>query len=183
MDLSDLAPQRFDLGGVFAAELAGGPTRRLPSAAVRDLLVVEHAPAQVAAYRLAMSGGARFPPPAVVRLLGRYLLADGHKRLAAWRDLAAELAPPAPVVLVPDVLVPDVLVEVWPWRRWLADQARQAAGNVRKNLRIVRLLGRDPAAALALAGTTLAHWRRVGRSLALLARRGRPGRGRPGSVA
>lgn len=179
----------------FLADPGRGRRLLLPLAAVRDPLVVGHAEDVVACYREAMAAGAQFPPVAVVRLGGCYLLADGHKRLRAFRALLAA-APasgpaarplPGPLPGPPsglddsgggaaasganpgDDAVVVIPVEWWTWRRWFADQLRQARGNLRKNQAIVRLLWRDPRAALALARTTFAHWRRVARSLASLA--------------
>ncbi len=100
-----------------------------------------------------MRDGARFPPIAVVRWGRRYLVADGHKRLEAYRGLA------------PAERGAALVVEVWTWRRWLRDQLRQAGDNARKNGRIVRLSLTDPKEARREIATTVAHWRRVGRSL------------------
>jgi hypothetical protein len=152
-----LQPFRDDLGGHLVW---------LPLGAVHDLLVVGHAEEVVERYRAAMAAGARFPPVAVVRLGRWYLLADGHKRLRAFRALAA--AAPAGEGAGSGAGGDRVLVERWSWWRWLADQGRQARGNLRKNVRILALARRDPAAAAALAVTTLAHWRRVAQSLGRL---------------
>jgi hypothetical protein len=105
-----------------------------------------------------MQAGAKFPPVSVVRLAGRLVVADGHKRLAAARRCGAR----------------TVLVEVWPWRTWAADQRRQAAGNLRKNGRILRYAVTDPREALRLARTTTDHWWRVARSLTRTARGSQP---------
>jgi len=141
----------------FDPALAAHPTRRLPLSEVVDLLDLTHAPEVVARYRERMAAGDLFPPVAVVRMAGRFLLADGHKRLAAYRGLGAE----------------DVVVEVWPLRRWLRDQAGQAARNAGKNRRIVSGLLRGEGEALELARGTARHWKRVVLSLARRAGRSR----------
>lgn len=143
----------------FDPALAAHPTRELPAAEVVDLLELTHAAETIRAYRERMREGDLFPPVSVVRLFGRFLVADGHKRWAAFRGLGAE----------------RVVVEVWPVRAWLADQAGQARRNARKNGRIVARLFVDPRESLRLARGTARHWRRVALSLARRAlRRGRP---------
>jgi hypothetical protein len=109
-----------------------------------------HAPEIVERYRRAMDAGERFPPVSVVRMAGRLLLADGHKRLRAYRSFSPK----------------TVAVEIWPLWRWAADQAEQLRRNFGKNARILRRGLRDPRGAARLFGTTLAHWRRVALSLA-----------------
>jgi hypothetical protein len=136
---------------VFDASRATSPTARLPLSAVHDPLTVTHAADRIAGYREQMLAGARFPPIAVIRLCGRHLVADGHKRLAAFRTLGLQ----------------EIIVEVWPWSRWLADQHRQAVANARKNRRILALCVTRPRDAARLAATTLLHWRRVVVSLLL----------------
>ncbi|SRR6266540_2187430 len=138
---------------VFDSALAEYRTVVLPCAEVIDLIPLSHAPERVAAYREQMCAGDRFPPVSVISLGGVYLLADGHKRFTAYRELGHA----------------DVVVEVWPLRRWLIDQWQQAAGNARKNMRIVVTAFSDPAAAGRLLLTTLLHWRRVATSLMLRA--------------
>ena len=133
----------------FDAEAAEYPTRIVAIGAVTDLLSVPHAPEVVGRYREAMLAGNRFPPVSVIRLGGRLLLADGHKRLRAYRSLGPE----------------TILVEVWSLARWLRDQRRQLRENGRKNATILRRSIRDPAGAARLLATTAAHWRRVARSL------------------
>ena len=129
-------------------------TREVSLSAVTDLLTVSHAPERIAAYAEAMERGVKFPPLAVVRLGGRLVVADGHKRLAAARRCGARTA----------------IVEVWSWRRWAADQRRQAGGNLRKNARILFYVFTDPREAARLARTTTDHWWRVARSLTRAAR-------------
>ena len=85
----------------FDASLAESLTRVLPLALVVDPLgPVPHAAACVESYRAAMARGDRFPPIAVVPWGRRYLVADGHKRLAAYHALGPS----------------HVRVEVWTWR-------------------------------------------------------------------
>jgi hypothetical protein len=108
-----------------------------------------HDPGRIEAYRLQMLADARFPPISVVAWGSRYLVADGHKRLAAYAALGR----------------PEIRVEIWSWRRWLADQARQAKDNAGKNIQILRLSVTDPPAARRLLGSTFAHWRRVAEAL------------------
>lgn len=139
-----MAPRCFD------PARAAHPTRVLPVGEVVDLLELTHAPERIEAYRDAMRRGDLFPPVAVIQLLGRHVLADGHKRLSAYRSLGH----------------PEILVEVWPPRRWLRDQAQQAARNVRKNRRILAQLFVDRREATRLMRATLGHWRRVALSLA-----------------
>ena len=142
---------------------AAHPTRVLRVEEVVDLLELTHAPEVIRGYRDRMCAGDLFPPVSVVRLLGKWLVADGHKRYVAWTGLGAK----------------EILVEVWPLRRWLADQAGQAARNARKNGRIAARLFVDPRESFQLARTTAGHWRRVAHSL--LRRAGRRGK-RPESL-
>lgn len=144
----------------FDPALARGPTRSLPVAAVIDLLEIEHAPEHVERYRAAMARGERFPPIAVVRLAGRYFLADGHKRLSAFRRLG--------------VGGDTICVEVWPWSRWIDDQWRQFRRKAGLQLRLLARATGEPAARAelrALLAHYATHWRRIGRSLAAKARR------------
>jgi hypothetical protein len=114
-----------------------------------------HDAARIDQYRRDMLAGARFPPISVVRWGSRYLVADGHKRLAASAALG----------------LADLCVERWTWRRWAADQGRQVRDNAAKNIRILKLSVVDPPAARRLLGSTLAHWRRVAGALASNLRR------------
>lgn len=150
---SSEAPRGFDPGR------ARHPTRELPVGEVVDLLELTHAAERIRDYCERMRAGDLFPPVSVVRLFGRWLVADGHKRLAAYRGLG-----PARIV-----------VEVWPASAWLADQAGQARRNAAKNGRILARLFVDPRESARLAAGTARHWRRVALSLARrLLRRGRP---------
>ena len=141
----------------FDPALADFDVATLPLDRVIDPLEVTHAPERIARYRDRMVAGERFPPITVVRLLGRYLVADGHKRLAAYRTLGPT----------------DILVQVWPLKRWARDQWEQAVANARKNRTIIALSVRDPRSASRLLLTTLLHWKRVATSLARWAA-GRP---------
>jgi hypothetical protein len=139
--------------GVFDAGAAAGAVRRARLDRLFDpLAVAPHAHEVTASYRRAMEGGARFPPIAVVRVLGRDWVADGHKRLAAARELLPEGA-----------IVP---VEVWGLRRWSADQLRQARREAAKAARLPGLLVREPRRGLHLLLASPRHWWRVARSLA-----------------
>jgi hypothetical protein len=136
------------------------PTLGVRVEEVVDLLEVSHAPERIEEYRRAMAAGDRFPPIAVVRLGGRLLLADGHKRFQAFRALGGE----------------EIHVEVWPWRRWLADQRRQLSGKTRAHGSLLRRLprhGEARAAARRLFWDTLGHWRRIAASLNRRLRGGR----------
>jgi hypothetical protein len=135
---------------LFDPARAEFPTRVLPCREVVDLIPLIHAPDRVQLYRERMEAGDRFPPISVVRLFGRYLVADGHKRLAAYRQIGE----------------PEILVEVWSYGRWLRDQWQQALRNGRKNRRILTTSVTSPGEAWRLLQTTLLHWRRVAMSLA-----------------
>lgn len=138
----------------FDPALARHATRELPLREVIDLIDITHAPDRVEAYRLRMEAGDLFPPVSVV-VLGRWVLvADGHKRLSAYRAFGRQ----------------TVVVEVWPFSRWLGNQWQQAVDNARKNARITRLLVADPPAARVLVAATVGHWRRVAISLLRRAR-------------
>ncbi len=134
----------------FDETLARGRVRRVSSARVIDLLPITHAPETIASYRRSMEQGERFPPVSVLTVAGRFLLADGHKRLRACRSLDVD----------------EIPVEIWTLTRWLEDQGRQLANNVRKNRRILTLSVSDPREAARMALGTLQHWIRVARSLA-----------------
>jgi hypothetical protein len=136
----------------FDAALATYPTLVLPVGAIVDLLQVTHASERIAAYRDAMRRGDRFPPVSVVRIAGRFVLADGHKRFSAYRTLRE----------------PAIVVEVWPLRRLLLDQWRQFVHKSRQQWRVVSRSPVDPAAraqAVRLFWDTVGHWKRAGLSL------------------
>ena len=142
----DHAPPCFD------PTRAEYPIRVLPIDAVIDLLSVSHAPERIAEYRAAMQRGDAFPPIAVVRFGTRYYVADGHKRLSAYRSLTSS----------------PIVVEVWTRRRWLRDQWEQFSRKTRQQLDLVRRFSSDAEARRAarrLAIDTLEHWRRIARSL------------------
>jgi hypothetical protein len=143
---SAAAPRPDEVFDVARAEFS---TRRLAVEQIIDLLPISHAPERIATYRNRMIAGDRFPPIAVIKLFGRYVIADGHKRYSAYRGLHRG----------------DILVEVWPYHRWLRDQLRQTMGNARKNGRILAASVTDPAQAWRMLLTTLLHWRRVATSL------------------
>jgi hypothetical protein len=110
---------------------------------------VTHAGDRVGEFRAAMRAGARFPPIGVLPLAGRWLVADGHKRFAAWRELGHR----------------EIDVEVWTLGRWLADQVRQVGGTGRRLGRAARLAFVRPAESWALLAAAPRHWWRVARSL------------------
>ena len=136
----------------FDPALARYPVREIPLDRVTDLLQITHDPKTVERYREAMRDGARFPPISVVRLPGGWVVADGHKRLAAYATLRPS----------------SITVQVWPLRRLAVDLGRQLARSVARLLRVSsRALwtsdGRTEAR--TLARDTAVHWRRIGRSL------------------
>ena len=139
----------MDPSDPFDPGAAAGTVRRLPIGEVIDLLAVTHAPERVQEYREMMLRGDRFPPVSVVRVAGRFVVADGHKRLSAYATLGR----------------PDIVVEVWTFGRLLRDQLRQAAANTRKNGVIVSRAISDPRGAGRLLLTTMRHWKRVAVSL------------------
>lgn len=135
----------------FDDSRAGLRLRWLRMPEIVDLLPLTHGDDTIESYRAAMSAGARFPPIAVFPLFGRYVIADGHKRYQAALRTGLDVAP----------------VEVWTFRRVLADQWRQVRANGRKNVRIVRALFVDRAEAAYLLRTTILHWIRVARCVRL----------------
>jgi hypothetical protein len=144
--------QGDDLVSCFDPARAEYPTRVLPLDRVIDPLPVSHAPERIEQYRAAMARGECFPPIAVVRVGGRFLVADGHKRFSAYKGLARE----------------RIVVEVWTIRRWLRDQWSQLTRKTRQQVTLLRRSRTDPRArqdAVRLALDTLGHWRRVLRSL------------------
>lgn len=134
----------------FDARLAEFPTGVVPIDRVIDLLAVSHAPDRISVYRDAMIRGDRFPPVSVLSLAGRFVVADGHKRLTAYRAFGTS----------------EILVEVWPFGRFVRDQLDQARANARKNREIAVRCVTDPREARRLLLATLLHWRRVVVSLA-----------------
>ncbi len=146
----------------FDPALSAAPTRCVSVRRVVDLLNVTHAPERIESYREAMCAGDRFPPISVVRLGGRYVVADGHKRLSAAKALGEE----------------RIDVEIWSiWRltRNLAGQsARHAAAAGRALGGVFRGAdGRRDSWHFVTA--TVAHWRRTGRSLWRIIAGGRDG--------
>lgn len=146
------------LWGCFDTRKASSPTRLVTVEDAVDPLSVTHAPERIAEYRAAMQRGDLFPPVAVVRVAGHYLLADGHKRFSAYRALG----------------LPQLPVEVWTLRRWAADQGTQFARKTRQQITTFARACFDPAArpaARRLLLDTLGHWRRIALSTARWTRR------------
>ncbi len=133
----------------FDPTLAQLPTRALSLDDVVDVLTVSHSPERIAEYRARMRRGDRFPPISVIRLAGRFVVADGHKRLAAYRTLGE----------------PEIVVEVWTFSRFMRDQWAQMRANAKKNRRILATSVSNPAEAGRLVQSTLLHWKRVATSL------------------
>jgi hypothetical protein len=136
----------------FDPHLAEHETRTVRVDEVMDLLEVTHAPDVIEAYRRAMRAGDRFPPICVVRLAGRLFIADGHKRFQAFCALGGE----------------EITVELWPKRRWLADQWGQLRRKTRAQGSLLIRMPRDAAARAAarrLFWDTVGHWGRVVLSL------------------
>jgi len=148
-----VAPVENDSRESFDATLSAFPTRRVPIERVVDPLGISHAENRITAYREAMLRGERFPPISVVSLAGRFLVADGHNRFAAYRPLGGG----------------EIVVEIWTIRRWLADQRAQLA---RKSWQIASLAVRSfydedaRGAARRLRVDTVGHWKRILASLA-----------------
>ena len=100
----------------------------------------------------AMRRGVKFPPVSVVLFARRGYVADGHKRLTAYKILSAD----------------PIVVEVWPWRHLAADLGRQLLRSSRRFLRVVLRApwtqqGRREAR--RFARDTAVHWRRMVSSL------------------
>ena len=151
----DLAPGRasFQDMNTRCFETSSGPgLREARLADVVDLLPLTHNEAAIEQYRCRMLSGELFPPISVLPLFGRLVIADGHKRYQAARTVTQEPVP----------------VELWTFRRLLADQWRQVRANARKNRRIVSTLFVRPSESLRLMRSTLLHWLRVARCLRLL---------------
>jgi hypothetical protein len=152
------AHTRFGAASPFDLTLARFPILQLPVDEVIDLLHITHAPDRIAQYRESMQRGDLFPPVSVIRLGGRYFLADGHKRFNAYRGVRGR----------------HINVEVWTRRHWIADQWRQLVNRSRLQLSLLRHSTHDPRArtqALNLIGFTLSHWRRIATSLLRLGER------------
>jgi len=108
----------------FDRELAEFETMTVPIGNVIDLLSETHAPDKIIEYRAAMDAGAVFPPIGVVRLGGRFIVTDGHKRLSACKQRGMS----------------HVMVQVWTWGKLGADLAAQ---SLRSTARLVSLLLRS----------------------------------------
>ena len=144
--------RRDETAACFEVADAEFPTRVVRIDEIVDLLAVSHAPERIAAYRDAMAAGVRFPPIAVLRCGRRYLIADGHKRFSAYRQLSAAPLP----------------VQVWTLRRCLRDQWVQLRRKTRQQADVLRGGARDPVnrrAAHRLFWDTVGHWQRIVRSL------------------
>ena len=153
-------PRGADERECFDPGLARFPTARVSVSRIVDPLAVSHAPERIEEYRRAMESGDRFPPISVVRIADRFYVADGHKRFAACRALGAR----------------EIPVELWPVRRWFADQCRQLAGKLRQWREVAGAI-RDPALrprARRLIADTRGHWMRIARSLGSRRREGPP---------
>lgn len=140
---------------IFDSSLAHYPTRWVPLASVVDLLHIPNNRARIDQYREAMKHGERFPPVSVLACGPIYLLADGHKRLSAYRMLGES----------------GILVEIWTLGRWFQDQRRQFSSKTRMQRDLLLRSFVDPAARVALGRLCLdtwAHWKRVACSLASL---------------
>ncbi len=134
----------------FDSSPAPARTRIVPIEAVVDPFASQpHNPAQVEAYRQAMLNGAQFPPIAVVRVGSRYLVADGHKRLTAFRSFGPS----------------EIRVETWRWRDWVRDQHRQARNQMHKHRQALRSSLTDPGALLQLWRSIMRHWLRIARAV------------------
>jgi len=136
----------------FDCARAAFPTRVVPTARIVDLLQVTHDPENVLAYQKAMQAGELFPPIAVVRFAGRYIIADGHKRFGAFRALERD----------------EIAVEVWPWRRVAGDLGRQAGRFWRRLWHVtVGSSGRRPATGerRRFVRDTAVHLSRMARSV------------------
>lgn len=151
-DDSRQADSSPSIGDCFNPALAVFPTRRVSIERVVDLLPVSHAPERIVAYRDAMERGEQFPPISVVRIAGRLLIADGHKRFSAYRSLP----------------VTEIVVEVWTVRRWCRDQWGQFVRKTGQQVSLVWRSAADPRArtqASRLFWDTLGHWRRMALSV------------------
>ncbi len=133
----------------FDPVLAALPTRTVSLDRVIDLLAPTHAPDRVARYRERMLLGDRFPPVSVVVIAGRMIVADGHKRLTAYKTFGRD----------------DITVEIWTFRRFLQDQWAQVRANARKNRLILTQSVSNPGESVRLLRGTLLHWKRVATSL------------------
>lgn len=136
---------------IFDPLKAHGPTLRLSVDEIIDLLQVTHAEDRIAEYA-AMRQGFLFPPIGVFRLGRRWLLTDGHKRLAAYRRLDQ----------------PEILVECWSLDILYADLCRQSHKSHQRLLAALANIPSNPQPIFDLLAHTLAHWWRIVRSLACL---------------
>jgi hypothetical protein len=141
---------------IFDVTRALWPTRQVRVTDIIDLLQVTHAADRIDDYAAAMQRGERFPPIAVFGGLGCWFVADGHKRLSAYRQLGQ----------------PEILVECWPLGALLADLLRQAGRSWRRVCAALAALPGDRRPVSRLLAHTVAHWTRLARSLvSIVARR------------
>jgi subfamily B ATP-binding cassette protein MsbA len=124
----------------------------IPIDEVIDILHVTHAQDRIEEYRAALAGGAEFPPISVIRLAGRWFIADGHKRYCAYRLLNRS----------------HITVEEWTKRRWLKDQLGQFGRKTRQQIVLpILAIGNADARKKAkrVYGDTWGHFKRMGASL------------------
>ena len=136
----------------FDSDRAAFPTRVVPVGRVADLLSVTHDPRGIGAYRDAMRRGERFPPISVIPIAGRFVIADGHRRFQAWRELGAG----------------EILVEVWPLHALVADLWQQHLRFMRGGSEAIRSLARGRVGrqeAGRFFRHLIDHWIRIARSL------------------
>lgn len=130
----------------------------VPLDVVIDPLEVTHAPDRVDGYADAMRRGERFPPISAVPIAGRFLVTDGHKRLAAFRQLGAG----------------EIPVQLWTPFMVVREQWRQTRDHYGRGLRILLRCPREKPArreALIFLRSEAEHYVRLARSFARLLRR------------
>ncbi len=133
----------------FNPTVACFPIRILPVYQVIDLLACLPPTEVTGRYREAMLQGNRFPPVAVVRIGGRFFVADGHKRLTAYKSFGHA----------------EIPVEVWTRSRWLQDQWEQLRRNLGKKRKLLISLVAQPGESRRLALSTLRHHQCLARAL------------------
>ena len=115
--------------GEFDPGLAEFPTRTVTVDALVDLMPApDFRVAGLALhFRDRMLCGDRFPPIAVIRVAGRWVVTDGHKRLTAYKGLAKS----------------TIVVQVWTSRRFFVDHWNQFRKTVRRVF--IMVVRKDPA--------------------------------------